>query len=164
MRIAFGFVFVLAACGGASTSATESTSAAEQTPRYPCTIGERTLQVPVPRGFALAAGGDACMLVDERSDNTFVSIAAAGPAWQEGELRDLLRASGLLGDQPRFTGRAEGTLLGEHADVERFVADMPEIGRRAGAAMRSTAFVVLIFAADPSSARELETLTRTLGE
>ena len=50
------------------------------------------------------------------------------------------------------------------AVVERFVADMPEIGRRAGAAMRSTAFVVLIFAADPSSARELETLTRTLGE
>ncbi len=97
-------------------------SAADDAPRRACVLeGSLRLRIPVPRGYALAASPQACVLVNEDAHDTallsFASLPAEGAEAEailgaEDGARRWLRASGLVG--------ANTTNLDDGVDAQLF--------------------------------------------
>lgn len=132
-----------AACGSAAqVQAPVSAPTITEPPvsYQPCSLEAGTLELNVPAEFALAASEGACLLIDESGEATFISIAEVrqdeeGSALLQQDMREFLRASGLLGESPRFTGREPGHVLGQDVEVHAFVATPPGLMTRAGFAL-----------------------------
>lgn len=155
---------LLMACGGTQPSPAPVSL-------QPCALGSFTLQVPVDHGFALAAGEDACLLVDEREEATLVSFAtlasdAEGAPRLESDPRRFWQESGLLGEDLRFTGRGELEWLGEATRVDRFVATPEGLPPRAGFALasrRGSSYLLVLGLHAPGAGTNLEGLLSQVG-
>lgn len=148
------------ACGGA-----ESTVPSD-TPLQPCTLAEDalTIDVPVPQSHALAAMQGACMLVDERTDATFMTIASLPTDAQGAELLEtdpatFFEEAGLLGDDARRTGRGTLELLGEDVLALRWAArpeGMPVRAITTAAKRRGALWVIVMIFSTPGDDDERE--------
>ncbi len=128
----------LSACGAAPLPSTTNAEAQPIIPpSRPCTLAEGrwSLALPVPPQHALAVADDACLLVDERREATFVSLASLPVDAEGAELLaddpdEFFRRSGLLGDEARLLGTAPMTLLGSRLSATRWTAELPGLGPR----------------------------------
>lgn len=131
---------VVIGCGGAPITPTEPVAPAVS--YQPCALEAGTLEVPVGEDFALVASEDACLLIDESKEGTFVSVAVLmsdeeGFELLRDDLREFLRASEIVG-APRFTGRDEGTLFAQTVETHSLVATPPGLPERAGFAVTAS--------------------------
>ncbi|MFT5355708.1 MAG: hypothetical protein ACI9KE_002927 [Polyangiales bacterium] len=135
------WALALALCSCAQR-ATSAPSLGAPPPTYqPCALELGTLEFPVAESFALAAGDNACLLIDESKEATFVSVASLmddeeGFELLRDDLRAFLRTSGIVG-APRFTARAQSPLLGQEVETHTFVATPPGLPERAGFVVRA---------------------------
>lgn len=150
----------LAACGGGQPEVPTDT------PRQPCSLADHavTIQVPVPQDHALAAMQGACLLVDERTDATFATIASLPTDAQGAELlgtdpATFFEEAGLLGEDVRRTGRGTLQLLGEDVPALRWAAHPPELPVRAvttAAKRRGALWVIVMIFSTPGNDEERE--------
>lgn len=161
MRLLAPLLFSLG-CGGAVVAP----ATLNDTPMsfQPCALEAGTVELPVSEDFALAASGEACLLIDESQEASFVSIAALsddeeGFALLQEDLRAFLRASGLLGDSPRFTGRKHAHIFDQDVEAHTFVSTPAGLPQRAGFALhvfRSRSVILFVgFAGSPIEAEAL---------
>ena len=160
---------LLVACGGASAPA-EPQPELRSVTHQPCALEGAPLSVPVAEGWALGSSPEGCLLVDERVENTALTLAALPHDLEGAELlaedpRSFFRDSGLLGADVRFTGRLPIALLGGTTAGEEFVAEIEGIGPRAGLAVARrvgpTWIVALLFHA-PGDQNARAALVRAL--
>lgn len=158
-------VALLVACGGSSELPSD-------TPRQPCTLAEDavTLQVPVPRDHALAAMQGACLLVDERSEATFATIASLPTDAQGSELladapERFFEEAGLLGDDARRTGRGRLDILGEPVTALRWAArpeGMPTRAITTAAKRHGALWIIVMIFTTPGNEDEREHLEQVI--
>jgi len=163
--------FVLAGCGGATTTTpTETTPEPEPTALQPCALQSAPLRVPVAEGWALASSPEGCLLVDETHEGSALSVAALpqeteAAAALEADVRGFFRDSGILGAEVRFVGREPVALLGEPTEAHQFIADLEGLGTRSGLAlarpMGPSWLVVMLFHA-PDDLETRQALVRAL--
>lgn len=163
MKFAALFWLTLSACG---TSARPPAVMAEAPASFqPCALEAGVLELPVGEDFVLAASEGACLLIDESRDATFISIAELrddeeGFALLQEDLRAFVRASGLLGQTPQFTGRGQARVLEQDAEVHTFVATPEGLPERAGFVLRAPAaggaILFVGFSGTPSEAATLQ--------
>ncbi|MEM6956304.1 MAG: hypothetical protein AAF645_11465 [Myxococcota bacterium] len=158
-------------CGAQSGDATPPATNAPDVSYYPCGMrfNGRALEVPIARGYALAASDGACLLIDESRPETFISFNkmsedADGFERVSADLRDYLATSGVLGPAPRFTGRSEGQIGELPAETHTFVSNPPGLSESVGAAVvhrgGAAHLVVLVFADDRAAVARLVALVR----
>ena len=150
---------LLVACGGRSEVPAD-------TPRQPCSLAEDavTLQIPVPQEHALAAMQGACMIVDERSEATFATIASLPTDVEGAELLQedpatFFEEAGLLGEDARRTGRGQLDLLGESVPTLRWAArpeGMPTRAITTAAKRRGALWIIVMIFSTPGDEEERE--------
>lgn len=156
----------LVACGLLVACGAGRAEVPNETPRQPCSLAEDavTLRVPVPEGHALAAMQGACMLVDERSDAIFATIASLPTDAQGAELLQtdpatFFEEAGLLGDDARRTGRGQIELLGETVPTIRWAArpeGMPVRAITTAAKRQGALWIIVMIFSTPGDEEERE--------
>ncbi|MEM9071610.1 MAG: hypothetical protein AAGE52_24090 [Myxococcota bacterium] len=165
--------WALLLCGSACGARQPPPAQAEVT-MQPCALNDRwTLQVPVAEGFVLAAMPDACMLVDERTDEfaafSLLATNAEGADLLAADPTEFFRASGLLGESPGRTGSGQIGLLGTPTPTQEWVATLEGFGGRRHVTTLATRqgadwlIVLLVTSPTPPSSREtLQTLLQSI--